>query len=59
MSFWTALLDQYLGRARAELGEAAASEAWEEGRRTRFEYAIALAQDADGSPVSPDQPMRY
>jgi predicted ATPase/class 3 adenylate cyclase len=58
MSFWTVLLDRYLGRARAELGEAAASDAWDEGRRTRFEYAIALAQDADGSPASPDQPTR-
>jgi hypothetical protein len=54
MSFWTALLDRYLGRARAELGEAAASVAWEEGRRTRFEYAIELARD--GSPGPPVQP---
>jgi hypothetical protein len=58
MSFWTVLLDGYLGRARAYSGEEAASDAWDEGRRTRFEYAIVLAQDADGSPASPDQPTR-
>ena len=41
--FWTALLTRYLGDARAELGPAAAAAAWDEGRRTRFEDAIALA----------------
>ena len=56
MSFWTALLDRYLGRARAELGDVAAKEAWEEGRRTRFEYAIALARDGDAPRVPPGQP---
>jgi hypothetical protein len=44
--FWSALLERYLGRARAELAEDAATAAWEEGRRTRFEHAIALALDA-------------
>ena len=44
--FWSALLERYLGRARAELAEDAASAAWEEGRRTGFEHAIALALDA-------------
>jgi non-specific serine/threonine protein kinase len=56
MSFWTALLDRYLGQARAELGDVAASEAWEEGRRTRFDYAIALALDGDAPRVPPGQP---
>ena len=41
--FWTALLKRYLGAARAELGPTAAAQAWDEGRRTRFEDAIALA----------------
>ena len=45
--FWSALLERYLGRARAELAEDAAAAAWEEGRRTRFEHAIALALDPD------------
>jgi hypothetical protein len=44
--FWSALLERYLGRARAELAEDAAAAVWEEGRRTRFEHAIALALDA-------------
>ena len=44
--FWSALLERYLGRARAELAEDAATAAWEEGRRTRFEHAIAFALDA-------------
>jgi predicted ATPase/class 3 adenylate cyclase len=38
--FWNALLDRYLGRARAELGAEAAHAAWQEGRRTDFESAI-------------------
>ena len=50
MYFWTALLDRYLGQARAALGEEAANAAWDEGRRTRFEHAIALALDADARP---------
>ncbi len=45
--FWTALHERYYSRARAQLGEPAASAAWNEGRRTGFDYAIALALDAD------------
>jgi hypothetical protein len=41
--FWNALLDRYLGRARAELGAAAAEAAWQEGRRTDLESAIEEA----------------
>jgi hypothetical protein len=41
--FWNALLTRYLDRARAALGPEAATAAWEEGRRTPFEKAIALA----------------
>ena len=52
--FWSALLERYLGRARAELAEDAATAAWEEGRRTRFEHAIALALDARGPGAEPD-----
>jgi len=51
--FWSALLERYLGRARSELGEDAAIAAWEEGRRTGFEHAIALALDANASPALP------
>ena len=49
-----ALLERYLGRARAELAEDAATAAWEEGRRTRFEHAIALALDARGPDAERD-----
>ena len=55
-SFWTALLDRYLGQARSALGEKAAEAAWEEGRRTGFEYAVALALDNDVPSVPPRQP---
>jgi hypothetical protein len=41
--FWSALQERYLGRARSELGAQAAAAAWEEGRRTPFDRAIALA----------------
>jgi hypothetical protein len=41
--FWNALLDRYFGRARAELGAAAAEAAWELGRRTDLESAIEEA----------------
>ena len=47
--FWGVLLERYLGRARAEFGEDAANAAWEEGRRTGFEHAIAIALDDDAS----------
>jgi predicted ATPase/class 3 adenylate cyclase len=57
-SFWTALLDRYLGQARSALGEKAADAAWEEGRRTGFEYAVALALDTDAPSVPPRQPSR-
>ena len=50
MSFWTALLERYLGQARAELGKDAANAAWEEGQRTGFDHAIALALDAEATP---------
>jgi hypothetical protein len=50
MSFWTALLERYLGQARAELGKDAANAAWEEGQRTGFDYAVALALDAETTP---------
>ena len=52
IKFWSALLERYLGLARSELGEEAANAAWEEGRRAGFEYAIALALDADAAPAS-------
>jgi predicted ATPase/class 3 adenylate cyclase len=48
IEFWSALLTRYLGGAREELGPTPASTAWGEGRRTRFEDAIALAL---GAPV--------
>jgi hypothetical protein len=57
-SFWTALLDRYLGQARSALGEKAADAVWEEGRRTGFEYAVALALDTDAPSVPPRQPSR-
>ena len=41
--FWNALLERYLGRARAELGADAAEAAWQEGRRTDLESAIEEA----------------
>ena len=41
--FWNALLERYLGRARAELGADAAEAAWQEGRRMDFEGAVGEA----------------
>ena len=38
--FWDALLDRYLGRARAALGPAEAARVWEHGRRLPFETAV-------------------
>jgi hypothetical protein len=55
-SFWTALLDRYLGQARSALGEQVADAAWEEGRCMRFQFAIALARDGDAPPVPSNQP---
>jgi hypothetical protein len=49
ITFWSALLDRYLGRARSELGEDAANATWEEGRRTAFDHAVALALDFDSA----------
>ncbi len=46
--FWSALLERYLGHARAELGAEGAA-AWDEGRRTPFEQAILLALGTDFS----------
>jgi hypothetical protein len=43
-----------LGVYQAELAEDAATAAWEEGRRTRFEHAIALALDARGPDAERD-----
>lgn len=43
IAFWTGLLTRYLGAARAELGAEKAAAAWEEGRRTAFADASALA----------------
>ena len=43
MRFWNALLDRWLGRARAELGADAAEAAWQEGRRMDFEEAVGEA----------------
>ena len=40
--FWTALLDRYLGQARAALG-AEADAAWQAGHRLSFEAAVAEA----------------
>jgi len=45
--FWSGLLDRYLGLARSRLGPEAAAAAWDEGRRTSFEQAVALALAAD------------
>ena len=45
MHFWMALLERYLGAARAALGESAATAAWAEGRRAGFDYVLALALD--------------
>jgi hypothetical protein len=42
-----------LPRDLAELADDAAAAAWEEGRRTRFEHAIALALDARGPGAEP------
>jgi hypothetical protein len=39
ISFWTALLDRYLGQARADLGPGAAA-AWEAGQRLTLERAM-------------------
>ena len=44
--FWSALLDRYLGGARAELGAERAGAAWEAGRRTDLEAAIREALSA-------------
>ena len=59
MHFWAALLDRFLGQARAALGENDANAAWDEGRRTKLEHAIALALDvglrsSGTTPVHPD-----
>ena len=43
-----------LGVYQAELAEDAATAAWEEGRRTRFEHVIALALDARGPDAKRD-----
>jgi hypothetical protein len=43
--FWNDLLRRQMGLARAQLGDESANAAWEEGRRTAFEYAIALASE--------------
>jgi predicted ATPase len=50
IAFWHALLERYLGRARAAMSADAAAAAWEEGRRTWFEHATALALGVDSSP---------
>ncbi len=42
VAFWTALLDRYLGEARAALG-ADADAAWQAGQRLSFEAAVAEA----------------
>jgi predicted ATPase/class 3 adenylate cyclase len=47
--FWHDLLERFFGQARAELGELAATAAWKEGRRTGFDYAVALALDSDAT----------
>lgn len=41
--FWNALLKRHLGHARSALGDEAANAAWEHGRCTAFESAIAFA----------------
>ena len=46
--FWSALLTRYLGLARNALGPDAAAAAWDEGRRTTFEHAVALALSVEG-----------
>ena len=43
IKFWNALLDRYLGIARAELGPTAAETAWQAGRQLDFESAISEA----------------
>ena len=47
IAFWTALLERFFGQARAQLGETEATAAWNEGRRTGFDYAVALALQSD------------
>ena len=42
VAFWDALLERYLGGARAQLG-ARAEEVWAEGRSLEFDDAVALA----------------
>lgn len=41
--FWQALLDEHIGRARAELGNDEARVAWDAGTRLGFEAAITEA----------------
>ena len=49
--FWNALLDRWLGRARAELGADAAEAAWQEGRRMDFESAVEEALGEETPPL--------
>ena len=42
VSFWDALLERYIGAARAELGEEAEA-VWQEGRGLAFDDAVELA----------------
>jgi predicted ATPase/class 3 adenylate cyclase len=45
ITFWDALLERYIGTARAKLG-ASGDAAWEEGRQLPFDDAVALALQA-------------
>ena len=47
--FWTALVDPYLGKARAALGSESADAAWDEGCTMGFNRAIEEAIRPDAS----------
>ena len=53
--FWTALLDRYLGQARAALG-AEAEAAWQAGERLPFEAAVAEASSSQAARSGPEFP---
>ena len=43
--FWDALLENYFGMARRDLGEPAATEAWQQGHALAFDDAVVQALD--------------
>ena len=46
IAFWDALLERYIGAARADLGEEAEA-IWADGRRLAFEEAVRLAHEPE------------